>query len=153
MLDQERIKSLQALMPVFNGLYASMNASKDAFMQQFNLTRTQIDILSSIYKKPHTTSFLATEFNVSASAISQIVDQLIEKRLVDRIEDSRDRRITNITLSKNGMQLFEQINQKYLSHIENDFKTISTAEINQLTDTVRKILENVALRAESEDRS
>jgi DNA-binding MarR family transcriptional regulator len=144
MLKKNRTEYLQKLMPALSTLYRCMATSRDGFLAQFNLSRPQLEVLTALQERPYTTSVLAKEFSVSPSAVSQMVDQLIDKKLVERIEDTTDRRITNIQLSSGGTQLFEEINEKFLEHLEEKFSLVSIKEIEVLLTTIAKITRDVA---------
>ncbi len=143
MLEKKRLEYLQKLMPALSNLYRAMATSRDGFLAQFNLSRPQLELLISLKEKPCTTSQLAKEFSVSPSAVSQMVDQLIEKNLVERIDDEHDRRVTNIKLSSGGKTLFEEIHEKFLDHIEGKFSSVSIKEMETLLNTINKITVDV----------
>ena len=143
MLKRNRAHALERLMPALSNLYRAMATSRDSFLAQFNLSRSQMELLVSLKHSPQTTSSLAKEFDVSASAISQMIDQLIEKQLVERIASNSDRRVTNIQLSSDGRKLFKQIYEEFLAHVESKFKTISTKEIESLTSVITEITKTV----------
>lgn len=143
MLRKNRTEYLQKLMPALSNLYRGMATSRDSFLAQFNLSRPQLELLISLKEKPCTTSLLAKEFSVSPSAVSQMVDQLIEKKLVERIDDKNDRRITNIQLSDGGKKLFEEIHKKFLEHLEVKFSSVSIKEIETLLNTINKVTDDV----------
>lgn len=144
MLKKNRTNYLKKLMPALSTLYRGMATSRDGFLAQFNLSRPQMELLTSLEQKPRTTSALAKEFAVSASAVSQMVDQLIEKKLVERVEDPNDRRVTNIQLSNGGEELFSAIYEKFLKHLEQKFSSVSIKEIEVLLSTIDKITSDVA---------
>lgn len=143
MLEEDRSKTLEKLMPALSNLYRSMATSRDAFLAQFNLSRPQMELLLSLKKQPCTASLLAKEFSVSASAVSQMIDQLVEKQLVERTQSTADRRTTTIRLSNGGKKLFAVIHQKFLERIEFRFRTVSVKEIEMLLGTIDKIIKNV----------
>lgn len=144
MLRKNRGQSLEKLLPALSNLYRAMATSRDAFLAQFNLSRSQMELLLSLKQGPRTTSALAKEFSISASAVSQMIDQLIEKDLVERIHDLSDRRVTNIQLSEHGKKLFKDINKKYFEHVEQRFETVSVKEIENLLTTVNKITDTIS---------
>lgn len=143
MLRKNRNQTLEKLMPALSNLYRAMATSRDSFLAQFNLSRSQMELLLAIKDTPQTTTQLAKNFSISASAVSQMTDQLIAKRLVERIEDTYDRRVTNIQLSGNGRKLFDEINKKFLEHIEEKFETVSTKEIESLVNIITKVTATV----------
>lgn len=131
-------------MPALSNLYREMATSRDGFLAQFNLTRPQLELLISLKETPQTTSSLANKFYITSSAVSQMVDQLIEKKLVERVESVNDRRVAHIQLSENGTVLFANIHHKFLNHLEEKFKTVSIKEIEELLTIIRKVTEDVS---------
>lgn len=93
-----------------------------------NVTRPESFILLSI--KPGETissNELASRNRLSPSRISRIVDNMIEKNLLLRSEDTDDRRFTNLSLSKTGakkhsaiMKLKNQCEEKIKSQLHDD---------------------------------
>ena len=144
MLKRNRTQALEKLMPALSILHRAMATTRDSFLAQFKLSRPQMELLISLKHTPQTTSALAKEFNVSASAISQMIDQLIEKELVERVLDPNDRRVANIQLSQNGKELFEKIHEKFLEHVEKKFKPISTKDIENLVAIITKVTDTVS---------
>lgn len=130
-------------MPVLSNLYRAMATSRDSFLAQFNLSRSQMELLVALKHGQQTTSQLAKLFAISASAVSQMIDQLIEKKLVQRVEDTRDRRVSHIQLSSQGKKLFEEIHKKFLAHVELKFETVSTREIENLVNIITRVTETV----------
>ncbi len=99
-----------------------------------NISRPESFILLSI--KPGemiNSNELAARNRLSPSRISRIVDDMIEKDLLTRTEDSGDRRFTNLSLTKTGvkkhsaiMKLKDQCEQKIKSQLRED--ELSTVE-------------------------
>lgn len=93
-----------------------------------NISRPESFILLSI--KPGemiSSNELASRNRLSPSRISRIVDNMIEKDLFVRSEDSDDRRFTNLSLTKAGvkkhsaiMKLKDQCEQKIKSQLRED---------------------------------
>jgi len=77
--------------------------------EQFNLPVDYYHILRRIRKGSHSVSDLATDFQISRSAISQSVDLLVEKGLVTRTEQVKDRRFVQIELTPEGDTLLNAI--------------------------------------------
>jgi len=99
-----------------------------------NISRPESFILLSI--KPGemiNSNELAARNRLSPSRISRIVDDMIEKDLLIRTEDSGDRRFTNLSLTKKGVKkhsaiikLKDQCEQKIKSQLRED--ELSTVE-------------------------
>lgn len=102
-----------------NKVYLAKNIPFDAswFPVFYVLTREKSVSLKAI----------ATELMVSHSAISQLVKSLKEKGLVSTFPSEKDKRHQMVTLSKNGIDLLEQLKPVW-EEITGSFERICEAE-------------------------
>ena len=61
------------------------------------------------------TSQIAEKMMIAKSRVTRIVDGLVSKGLIERIEDKQDRRFINVTLTPQGQELSE----KFISNLLN----------------------------------
>jgi DNA-binding MarR family transcriptional regulator len=75
------------------------------------MTIPQLRALSSIVSSPagRTSRELATLLGVGASAITPLVDRLVEHGFVERHEDPHDRRIARLTATESGQTTMERM--------------------------------------------
>jgi DNA-binding MarR family transcriptional regulator len=71
---------------------------------------------------PLTVSEAAMHFDRSPSAMSEQLDRLVNRGLLDRISDERDRRRRLVWLSKKGQELLEE--ERQVLHIERLVKAL-----------------------------
>ena len=102
--------------------------------QQFNVLR----ILRGQYPNPATVNLIKERMIDKMSDASRIVDRLVQKGLVSRCTNSKDRRAVDIRISDLGLQI--------LSRMDEEFKTkdmlkdnLSEAEAAQLSDLLDKL--------------
>lgn len=102
--------------------------------QQFNILR----ILRGQHPKPATINLLKERMIDKMSDASRIVDRLVQKGLVTRCTNSRDRRAVDIVISAEGL--------KILSKMDEEFKTkeflrdhLTEEEAGQLSDLLDKL--------------
>lgn len=101
--------------------------------QQFNILR----ILRGQYPNPATVNILKKRMLDKMCDASRIVDRLVQKQLVTRSVNKKDRRAVDILISGKGLELLDSI------HIEeamyNGLKSnISEEEAKQLSDLLDK---------------
>lgn len=102
--------------------------------QQYNVLR----ILKGSYPKPITTSTIRDRMLDKMSDASRIVDRLHKKDLVIRTTCSTDKRLVDITISDEGIELLKRI-----SHREKDIECLlnlteeEAAVLNKLLDKSR----------------
>ena len=102
--------------------------------QQFNILR----ILRGQYPKPATVNLLKDRMIDKMSDASRIVDRLVQKGLVSRCTNSRDRRAVDIRINEQGLEI--------LKKMDSGFKTkdlvkqnLTEEEAGQLSDLLDKM--------------
>jgi DNA-binding MarR family transcriptional regulator len=108
---------------------------------ELTLGKPQIGILFSLARDKNGLSVkeLAEKLNVTSGAITQFIDGLVEKKLVNREEDSKDRRIMKILLTKNAEDKFKDFKKNYFKSVSPLFDNLKDAEITQLITLLNKI--------------
>ena len=105
-------------------------------VQQYNVLK----ILRGFGSEPRSIEFLRKRMLDKKSDMSRIIDKLFEKRLVDRVEGSHDRRQKEVSITESGLSLLSQMDGcelegdellKNLSHAE-------AVELNRLLDKIRE---------------
>ena len=105
-LDQAIESFWESVPPVWHFIRGQVHVIAS---EQFNLSVDYYHILRRIRQGSHSVSDLATDFQISRSAISQSVDLLVEKGLVTRTEQVKDRRFVQIELTPDGDTLLNAI--------------------------------------------
>lgn len=103
-------------------------------------------VVSETDGTPLTASALRSRLNVSAGAVTYIVDRLVRAGHVRRETNSRDRRKTMLRYSDDGFRLaqdyFRPIGEHYriaLSDVPDDHLMIATRVIQMLVDAMRTV--------------
>ncbi len=58
---------------------------------------------------------LASRMNLTSSRLTRIIDGLAEKQFVTRTINGRDRRVMDVTLTKEGLSVTRRLNQDYVA--------------------------------------
>ena len=90
-------------------LKLAMTGAKERFSEGLQLTRTQLEILMMLSAEPLTTGQLAKRLYLTQSAVTQTVDTLVRRDLIQRRTDPHDRRITRLSLSPPGQDITRHI--------------------------------------------
>ena len=138
-----RKQLLEMIMSNLGSLHRSFATTRDGFLANFKLSRPQVDLLFSLKHGQRSTGELAKHFSVTSSAISQMVDQLETKGLVERLADSKDRRITYVKLADTTHEVFEKMRSKFINHLSQRFEDVSIEELEALLKILSKIVDNV----------
>ncbi|WP_227287679.1 MarR family transcriptional regulator [Boseongicola sp. H5] len=70
--------------------------------------------------------------------VTRLLDRLVRDGLVDRQPDETDRRVVRTYLTEAGANLLESLDEPLLTTHKDQFSQLSKAEIEQLTDLLRK---------------
>lgn len=136
-------RTVEAMLGYFNQIrqvYAN-ELNKKVVQEKFSPNEMSVLILLSNNKTINTASQLKVILGVSKGLVSRSVESLVEKGLVDCRQDERDRRIQRIYLTERAQPLvvrmkseIEKINEAFLDGI-------SQEEIDQMEETMTKILD------------
>jgi DNA-binding MarR family transcriptional regulator len=99
----------------------------------------------------HTTiANLAQSLNLDKSTVSRTIDSLVKMKMVKRVENADDRRYALVSLTKQGLEVFNQINTLNDSYFEHVFESIPKSEQNKLIEHF-KLLTNSMTGCNSHD--
>jgi len=111
------------------------------YFEKYNLTNQQFNILRILrgqYPNPATVNLLKCRMIDKMSDASRIVDRLVQKELVSRCTNTRDRRAVDVRISEKGLEI--------LSKMDIEFKTkdflkgnLTAEEAGILSDLLDKL--------------
>lgn len=68
---------------------------------------------------------ISTRLNLSMSATSRLIDELVKKELIERTEDQENRRAKNLSLSINGKKFMDNLSIERVKIIETSANSIT----------------------------
>lgn len=103
--------------------------------QQFNILR----ILRGQYPKPATINLLKERMVDKMSDASRIVDRLIQKELVSRCTNNKDRRAVDIRISELGLQTLAKMDEEFKTReiLKNNLSEEEAEKLSDLLDKLR----------------
>lgn len=114
-------------------------------VEQFSMTVGQFQVLRRIRNGIDTVSALAEANRTTRPAVSKAVDVLVNKGLVSRLPDERDRRHIHLTLTPEGQRLLEAVYAQAESWLRDKFQSLSPDELaalRQALPILQKAFEN-----------
>jgi len=104
------------------------------------VTVTQFSVLESLYhigaSRP---GEIAAKMFMSCGNITYVLDKLVEKGLIDRVPNPKDRRSFVVDLNPNGKTLVEAHLQSYVDKISDIMNVLELQELNSLREITRKL--------------
>ena len=121
------------------------------FARSTGLSMPQFSILMQLHHKGACgMSEISERFEVTPAAASQLVEKLVQGKLIQREEDPHDRRAKLLNLTDKGRDLIEQgINERH-RWMDELAKKLSAEEKAKVTEALT-ILTEVAKRIENEE--
>jgi DNA-binding MarR family transcriptional regulator len=105
-----------------------------------DISKAQVYMLYMLYYHKHPNmKKLAEQMDISKSAITQIMEPLIEKGLVSRTSDPKDRRVAILDLTKKGHQTIKKLNHERTEGLRAAMKQLNDKELKQLYELHQKI--------------
>ena len=101
----------------------------------------RIFALLSQNQEPVSMSELSSTLNVPMSTATRIVDGLVKNDMAERVNDSNDRRIVRVGMSRNGRELYEMgmaYNKQRIAKLLKDF---TAEEQEQLLKLMNKLFD------------
>jgi DNA-binding MarR family transcriptional regulator len=109
--------------------------------EKYNITQQQFNILRILrgqYPNPATVNLLKERMIDKMSDASRIVDRLIQKGLVSRCTNKKDRRAVDIRISDHGLEVLSKLDVEFKA---SDFlkNNLSEEEAGKLSDLLDKM--------------
>ncbi len=112
------------------------NTIRRVAVEQFSMTVGQFQVLRRIRKGIDTVSALAEANRASRPAVSKAVDALVNKGLVVRLPDERDRRHIHLILTPEGQRLLDAVYSQAESWLRDKFQSLLPDELATLREAL-----------------
>ncbi|PFX98366.1 MarR family transcriptional regulator [Bacillus mycoides] len=107
---------------------------------EFGLTGQQESMLFYINLNENTTANnIASTFNISKSAVSQVLSKLEKQKMISKQVNPNNKREYFLTLGPNGSKYIDRLSELDDVLIEKYFSKIDIEALQQMTDTLTKI--------------
>ncbi len=134
------LKDLLLVLPVFHKKLLPMDMS----MVPGNLTRLHLAVMGMLGEQGQTASELARKAAVPKSQMTPAVAQLVERGIVERQVDARDRRLVNLSLTAHGHVFLEEMRHKAEEHIRGKLSGLAPEDLRRLSDALATLREVVS---------
>jgi DNA-binding MarR family transcriptional regulator len=109
---------------------------------EFELSFSQMKALHLLFNaaEPVSVKALGEGLGLSLAAMSRGADGLVQRGLVDRLEDTQDRRIKRLSLTQSGRELVQKLRQVRMAGFDQFVATLTPRQQAQLAKTLEPIL-------------
>ncbi len=113
-------------------------------LNSLSLEWWEYDVLSALRRQGAPFQLSASEITkcsmISPGAVTNRIDRLLDRKLVNRIEDPTDRRRVLVALSDDGVSLVDRASEARFASADKAVSRLSAAQRSQLDDLLRVLL-------------
>jgi MarR family 2-MHQ and catechol resistance regulon transcriptional repressor len=121
--------------------YQAFEAYSGAHLRSLGLTPTQFDIIATLGNQPPMTYKLLSEKTlISKSSLSGVISRMMEKGLLQLIDNQNDGRSQLIKLTELGEQTFKLVFAKHISYLDSAFSKLTEKELEVIRGNLNKFL-------------
>jgi DNA-binding MarR family transcriptional regulator len=140
---------MQSSNPLATALHEWFNIFRRSLMGNFftyaknnGLTMAQFGAMLRIYHKGACgVSDIGSDLGVTNSAASQMLERLVQLKLITRTEDPTDRRVKQIVLTEKGNLIFQESSLAFQTWMEDLVKTMTPEEQEQVRRSLVILIE------------
>lgn len=122
--------------PVWNTIKTNVRGTA---VENYDISVEQFHILRNIRRGITSVSELARVKGISRSAVSQAVEVLVERGLVCRLRNERDRRNIPLELTESGNHLLDAIWERNRAWMRERMAGLTTEELEQLKGALESL--------------
>lgn len=115
---------------------------------ELGLSEVHAQALTAIAAQRRTVSHVADACGRHVSSASRIVDQLVQRDLVTRVEDAEDRRAVRLGLTATGRQAVERIEQVHHTALERSLARLGEEDAADLARLLSRLADAAEETAE-----
>lgn len=137
------IKQVGVMVNIFNCKLKKRIAS--VFKSEgINLTAEQFLVMDTLWNQGEMTQQnIAYLIQKDKNSVTQFIDNLEKKGLVNRVVDSSDRRVNNIRLSKAGMEMKDNTKNVAIDILNDIVEGISEEDLKTFVKVLNKACDNI----------
>lgn len=140
-MPNNRQKLIQQLYEKITGIVRGLRKGQGELFKKYGLSRSHALLLFTIsrYKQGVSVKELADTCNITSGAVTQQIDVLVEKDLLQRIESKADRRIVLVKLTEKALNELQMYEESQFNEISDAFNELSNDEVTSLVNLLSKV--------------
>lgn len=131
--------SMKTWMQVFR-TYNKIRAKELVYIQSFDLTMHQFQVLEVLYHKGDLNIGSITKLTMSTPGnITVVVKNLKRDGLIVSLQDENDRRASILSITQKGKDIIEKLFPQHAKNFEEYFKVLDKQELETLYTLLKKV--------------
>lgn len=131
--------SMKTWMQVFR-TYNKIRAKESIYIQSFDLTMNQFQVLEVLYHRGNLTIGAITKLTLSTPGnITVVVKNLKRDELIVSLPDENDKRASILSITHKGKAIIEKLFPQHAQNFEEYFKVLQEDELETLFTLLKKL--------------
>ncbi len=124
----------------FQALMSQLRRQRAPILDQLNISGADMAILSGLYRHGTCSRIkLADHLGLRSSALGRPLERLVKLKLIDRAENTTNRRFIDLELTKKGSELAKCYRKKMSVVWDCAFKNMADHKLEQFSETLNEI--------------
>jgi DNA-binding MarR family transcriptional regulator len=142
MLRAKKVKSSRSALHQFYGLVIrDVMGNLSAMIQSYDLSPAQISTLFRLREQGSLlVSSISEQLKLSSGTTSHLVERLVQRNMVSRVETSQDRRQRLVQLTKDGEEFLADFDQQVSLTITNLVKDVPDEIMLPFTESLKVLM-------------
>lgn len=137
-----REQHIEAIFKNFHAIKRAYSHGSRFSHRHFGVTMTQASVLMLLmHEGRKTMGELALALGVSKSAVTQLLNSLIEQGFIERNQDEQDRRVAYVELSRDGVRHLRRVRRGGTKRMEQLFDLLTDDELGQIETITAKLVD------------
>ena len=128
----------------FNRFYTGVIGVTNDHILESPYSLAEVRVMFEIYNDPKITARQIKEIiQVDEGYLSRLIAKLVNQNIISKVKSKEDNRISRLTLTKNGQDIFLQLNQRSneaASDVIQHLNKSEQAELILLFETIKQLL-------------
>lgn len=139
-MDEERLSKLVDDLYMLRLLLRKKLFKHKKMLEQGQMPHSYYHVLKVLIKRGDLPmSEIGRSVHVSKSNMTSLIDKLVEKELVKRVPDEKDRRVINIAITDKGKGLLWNWKKRYNNEIKKSLSALSDEDLEKFYQSVENI--------------
>ena len=141
--DSKNSKNREAIIDMLKELTSRFSNIRDNLCEPYGLSSLQAVIIMDIYHNPDETRVtdICKRLKKSTNTISPLINRLIDKEFLVKIQDKTDNRVFNVKLTDKTLKIANEINVDVSDYTYPMFDSLSDSEFDNIYVSLLKLLE------------
>jgi DNA-binding MarR family transcriptional regulator len=131
------VENLLYILPIFHKKFLKIDVSN--FCRDIHMSRLHLGILETIYHEKQPISEVAKKFLISKPQMTHLINQLVIAKMVEKKNNPKDRRVTDVTLTEKGLKTMTQCDEFLKKNLKCQLSFLNPDDQNSLAFSIQKI--------------